>query len=277
MKLLHIFSGGKRRLASVWSRCLFIGSAIIIASGSAQAITFTVFPISITLSVQVRSETLTLHNHSDEPIRFQLSAFAWDQKTSGEMVLNSTEDIIFFPQLLTLEPNQERNVRVGTTTPPGDVEKTYRIFVEELAEGQKPRKGQNPEVNVLTKMGLPIFIQPGKLVAAGHIDDVHMSQGVFHFKLNNTGNVHFTAESVHVNGFGSSPSPIFGREATGWYVLAGESREFELQIPKADCSKIRTLAVEVKTDQTPYTAKYDLPSNACIGATSHKELSARAK
>jgi fimbrial chaperone protein len=269
--LNHFFVAKESRLAIArgqWRKVLIMLAALMaVSAGSARAITFTVFPISVVLSATVRSQTLTIHNHSEAPIRFQLSAFAWDQKPDGEMVLNPTDDVIFFPQLLSIDPNQERNIRGGTTAPPGEVEKNYRIFVEELPAAETAAQAQTPQVKVLTKMGLPIFIQPSKLNTDGRIEDLRMARGIFHFTLKNVGNVHFTAETVKVSGFNGGTSPVFGRQASGWYVLAGGTREFDLPIPKADCAKIRTMEAEVKTEQaTAYTGKLEVPAEACVGA-----------
>ena len=94
-----------------------------------------------------------------------------------------------------------------------------------------------------------------------------LARGIFHFTLKNVGNVHFIAGTVKVSGFGAGTGPVFGREASGWYVLAGGTREFDLPIPKADCAKIRTMEAEVKTEQaTAYTGKIELPADACVGA-----------
>src|SRR4029453_2560001 len=102
------------------------------AMGSAFASSFSVNPTQIYLTSKSKSAILTLRNESDETLRFQLTVFAWDQSAQGEMKLQPTSDIVFFPTLLTLGPKESRNVRVGAATPFDAVEKTYRIFVEEL-------------------------------------------------------------------------------------------------------------------------------------------------
>ena len=73
---------------------------------------------------------LTLRNESNETLQFQLSVFAWTQSPLGQMELEPTEDVVFFPTLLTLKPKETRRVRVGSATPQDVREKTYRIFVE---------------------------------------------------------------------------------------------------------------------------------------------------
>ena len=100
--------------------------------------TFQVNPIRITLSRQSSSSLLSVRNDSTEKIRFQIGVFAWDQNPKGEMVLNPTEDLIFYPTLLALEPGDERRIRIGTNDPIVASEKSYRIFVEELRKIIKP-------------------------------------------------------------------------------------------------------------------------------------------
>ncbi len=68
---------------------------------SASAATFSVNPTQIYLSGRATSSLLTLRNDSTEMLRFQLSAFAWTQSAAGEIELGPTEDVVFFPALLT--------------------------------------------------------------------------------------------------------------------------------------------------------------------------------
>ena len=89
--------------------------AIVGAPGVARAASFSVDPTLIQLSPRAPSTLLVVRNESTSAVRLQLSAFSWAQSVEGEMQLQPTEDIVFFPALFTLEPGQERKVRVGTT------------------------------------------------------------------------------------------------------------------------------------------------------------------
>src|SRR5512141_1630359 len=77
-----------------------------------RASAFRVTPIQVELSGK-SSALLTLTNESGQPLRFQISAFSWSQAPNGDMQLNPTQDISFFPSLLTLKAGEERKVRVG--------------------------------------------------------------------------------------------------------------------------------------------------------------------
>ena len=73
---------------------------VLAFAGVAQGGTFQVNPIRITLSPQSASALLSIQNDSAETARFQIDVFEWDQAADGEMVLNPTEDLIFYPKLL---------------------------------------------------------------------------------------------------------------------------------------------------------------------------------
>ena len=74
---------------------------------AAEAATFTVEPTQIVFSGRSdqRAPDAAQREHRDAP--FQLSVFKWTQSPSGEMQLEPTEDIVFFPALLTLAPSRE--------------------------------------------------------------------------------------------------------------------------------------------------------------------------
>ena len=85
-------------------------------AGYAEASAFNVSPTRVMLAPGSTSAVLTLTNDSTHAIRFQLSAFAWDQTEDGRMTLADTKDIVFYPPLVTIEPRQSRRIRVGAVS-----------------------------------------------------------------------------------------------------------------------------------------------------------------
>jgi fimbrial chaperone protein len=175
------------------------------------------------------------------------------------MKLEPTEDIVFFPALLTLRPSEERRIRVGSVAPAGSQEKTYRIFVEELPSLEASSGGA---VRVLTKMGIPIFLRPAKEAAAGALSEVGQQNGKFHFMLSNTGTVHFVPQAITVRGL-SGRNAVFERHLEGWYVLAGGHRLFDLDLPRPECVRATSLAVEVKFSSATLEERLETPAGAC--------------
>jgi fimbrial chaperone protein len=224
-----------------------------------HAATFTVDPTQIFLSGRTGSVLLTLRNESDETLQFQLSAFEWAQSPSGEMQLAPTEDVVFFPTLLTLKPRETRRVRVGSAVAQDAREKTYRIFVEELPPTTTSAGGG---VRVLTKMGIPIFVRPAKEVATATLNDLRQQDGTFRFTLTNAGTVHIVPQSIKVRGLAGSAT-AFDRDLEGWYVLAGGRREFELAFPQNACAQVTSIVVDIQFASAKLQERLQTPNGTC--------------
>jgi fimbrial chaperone protein len=226
---------------------------------AASAATFTVEPTQIFLSGRTTSMLLTLRNESADTLQFQLSAFAWAQSPSGEMLLEPTEDIVFFPTLLTLKPMETRRVRVGSTTTQDVREKTYRIFVEELPPtGNSTASG----VRVLTKMGIPIFVRPVKEVATATLNDLRQQDGTLRFTLASAGTVHVVPQRIQVRGLAGAKT-AFDRDLEGWYVLAGGRREFDMAFPKDACTQVTSIVVDIQFASGKLEERLQTPNGAC--------------
>jgi fimbrial chaperone protein len=242
------------RLLAIVSAALGLGIGV---AGPASAATFTVDPTQIFLRNRTSSVLLTIHNQSTDTLSFQLSAFGWTQSSTGEMQLEPTQDVVFFPPLLTLKPSETRRVRVGTATVFDAKEKTYRIFVEELPPADAP-KG----VRVLTKMGIPIFLRPAKEAATASLTDLHQQEGQLKFTLSNEGTVHFIPRNIKVRGL-VGPATAFERELEGWYLLAGGRRDFQTPLPKDGCAQVTSIVVDVRFESSQVQERLQTPNGAC--------------
>jgi fimbrial chaperone protein len=226
----------------------------------AEASTFNVSPTQVYLDGKTSSALLTLRNESDEPLRFQLSVFAWDQSPSGEMMLAPTGDIVFFPALVSLGPKEERKIRVGRVVGAGDIERTYRIFVEEMPPLESD--GVNA-VKVLTKMGIPIFVRPARQASAVAISDLAGRNGALTFTVANSGTVHVVPEHVVVRGLADG-APVFEKQVSMWYLLAGGRRDVDVPLAAADCARVTAYQVEVAYGETTVDQRIAAPAGACL-------------
>ncbi len=231
-------------------------------SSRAEASSFTVNPVKISLSGREQSALLSLQNQSDEELRFKINPQEWKQSPKGEMQLQDTKDVVVYPTLLTLGPKQERKLRVGATVPPGASEKSYRIFVEEMPPLKSP-KVEKSEVRVLTKMGIPVFIEPAKPAVAGTVEGMAVAKGVLGFTVKNTGNVHFLVQSVLAKAMDAGGATLFEKKFEGWYVLTGGTRVWEVDLPKDVCAKTKVLSIEVQAAETKFNGRLDMPAAGC--------------
>ena len=221
---------------------------------------FQVAPIRINLAPKESTTLLTVRNEAKDRLRVQVSVSAWDENKSGEMVLIPTEEIIFYPTLLTINPGDQRNVRVGTKNPVVEREKSYRIFIEELPSQLKLT---TTGVRLLTRMSVPIFIRPAKPEARPRIEQMALSAAEFSFELKNGGNAHFQPRQILVKGSGANGETVLERKIPGWYVLAGGTRNYHVDFPKGDCAKISDLSVELDFEGKSVKERFTPTPNAC--------------
>jgi fimbrial chaperone protein len=240
--------------------------------------TFEVNPIQIVFAGKAKSALLTLTSKSDETLRFEVTAFAWNQNAKGEMELAPTEDIVFFPKLFSVSPGKEQKIRVGTTGSALGREKTYRIFVEELRPLEKPKQPPTgSQVRVLTKMGIPIFLQPPSPNSSGVVSDLGVANSALSFTVHNTGNVHFSLYGVRVVGTAASGETVFDRKAEGWYVLAGGTRTYEMTLTPEECSRLTHLEVDARADIGELKGQIDVGPGACGAAARTAEPAGEVK
>jgi fimbrial chaperone protein len=221
-----------------------------------------VSPVQIWLSPDASKALLTLRNDGDSEARFQMTVDTWDEDAQTGMKLAPTDAIVFFPALLVLKPGESKNVRVGAAVPFGPVEKTFRIFVEELPPPQKPQS--RSEVRVLTRVGVPIFLAPVKTLEDRKLGSVALGKGTAAIEVENTGNVHFRVDSVKLEGLAEGGAKLFERALQGWYLLAGGHKRYQLEVPASDCARIRRLLFTVKTEKDEiFQQPLDTPQGAC--------------
>ena len=184
------------------------------------------------------------------------------------MKLDPTQDITFFPALLSLKPGEERKVRVGAKTSATTVEKSYRMFFEELPPLVTPvAPAQGAQVRILTKMGVPIFLTPGNPRGEGSISGAAVKGGKLTFDVRNSGNVHFSVHAVKVSGLAGDGTQLFEKQVDGWYVLPGTPRSYEVEIPAEFCQRVSRIAIQAQTDRLAEAAapaaQIDVPKQSC--------------
>lgn len=227
----------------------------------AWASTFDVYPVRVELSQKRgKSALLTVSNRGKEPLRLQASAFAWSQSEAGEVELAETTDIVFFPSMLTIAPGASRKIRVGTNAPIGAREQTYRLIVEELPTASSaPSNG----IRILTRMSIPIFLQPDAPRSIAHIESVGSKGKELAVTIGNRGNASFILRHITVTARDASGSIVFERELPGWYLLAASKREFRFPIPEDACKRIANGVVEAKGQSDAVHAQLEIPVLRC--------------
>jgi fimbrial chaperone protein len=234
--------------------------ALLASAGPTRASEVQINPVVVSLSPAARSAIVVVRNSGQETTRFELQVRSWGQDPDGEMLLAPTAELAVYPPVLTLAPGEERNVRIGASTPFGPVEKTYRVFLQEMAPPEKPDAGV--QVRVVSRIGLPVFLAPAKTVEKPLVADLAARAGKATFRLVNEGTVHVRPTSVKVVGLDAAGKQVVERELNAWYVLAGGERRYQAEIPKESCGAVREIEVQVTIPREVLRAKLQTP-NPC--------------
>ena len=233
---------------------------LAVAPHLAAAAEFSITPIRLEFERGARSAAVTVSNDDARPLRMQLRLMAWSQDADGADVYRDSDELVYFPRMLTVQPGEKRLVRVGLKSPAGAAERTYRLYLDELPDSAQPKASG---LNFTIRFALPIFL-PAALEAgpSGAIEGLALHGGKLRVAVRNTGNRHFRIATVAARSAQGSPQG-FAAEAPGWYLLPGASRIHTIEIPAEVCRGLRRLDVTVKADKLSLEGGLDVEPGMC--------------
>lgn len=200
---------------------------LLTAAAPALAGRFSVAPIRVDFAAGLRIGAVTVTSEDDHPLVFKNSPSLWTQNADGGDVYTPTSDLVVTPPLLRVETGEPRIVRIGTLREPGDVERSYRVFLEEQAPANP--EGGGATIAVVIKFGVPVFVAPRSERVAGSAEIVERKPARVTLQVKNTGNVHFNVETITANG-------VALKDVSSWYLLPGTTRRYDLAIPPDACT-----------------------------------------
>jgi fimbrial chaperone protein len=234
--------------------------ACAMAPHFAAAAEFSVSPIRLEFEPGARSAAVTVTNDDTRPLRMQLRLMEWTQDASGADVYRDSDELVYFPRLMSVPPGEKRLVRVGLKSPAGAIERTYRLYLDELPDHDSP--AARPVASGLSftiRFALPIFLPAAASSrASGAIEALSLRDGKLRVAVRNTGTRHFRITALGVRSSGA-----FSTEAAGWYLLAGASRVHTIEIPAESCRSLRRIDVTVKAGELSLEGGLDVEPGMC--------------
>ena len=218
-------------------------AAMLLAPAIAAAGNFGVAPTRVDFEKGTRSAVIEVLSEDEQKLNFQVKLFEWTQTPEGKDEYRESQDLIWFPQIFAVGPKEKRIIRVGLkgAAPQPALEKTYRLFIEEIPSPAAVAAGT--EVKVVLRFGVPLFVAPAVPKRAFEIDSVGVERGKVLVRVRNAGSQSSKFDSVRVqrdNGLVA--------ESQGWYILAGMTRTFEVPVDAAKCPPSGTLEVVASTE-----------------------------
>lgn len=246
--------------------CVLLAIVFVVQATAAD---FQVQPTTLDLSSKVKSGVFSVINNGNEKIDFQVSVKEWNQDEKGKDIYADTKEIIFFPKVMTVDPNSQRAVRIILKTPPSSKEKTYRLFVEEIPVHKKTEEADTKKnikagLTIAFRFSMPIFVKPLRPQEICTIDKVEMSNGMVKAIVKNTGNVHVKLRNVKFSGKAADGKEIYTKEIAGWYLLNGLSYSYEAEVPKDVCGQLAKIDVSTQTENGNSSGTINVQKNMCV-------------
>jgi fimbrial chaperone protein len=217
------------------------------APSPAQAGSFDISPVKVMLSAKAPSSTVVITNRSSQAVRLQVSLYTWEQSESGEPVLKPTQDVLFFPAMLALNPKEARNIRIGTKLKPTGSEKAYRLYIQELPSPTRSAGADPSTVTMLTKLGVPVFVTPPSPKGQATLSSLAFERNKLVFRMGNAGNAHTRIKKLVLTAKNGA-KVVHTQELDGWYLLAGGSRRYAVELPPDICAATSFVEVALESD-----------------------------
>jgi fimbrial chaperone protein len=241
---------------------------IAISVSRAFAADFQIQPTTLDLGGSAKSGVFSVINNGKEKIDFQISVKEWTQDAGGKDVYEDTKDIVFFPKIMSVEPFEQRAIRIGVKAPTSQKEKTYRLFVEEIPSPKKEPdvklKGNiRAGLTIAFRFATPIFVKPVRPQESYVIDRIEMSKGAVRAIVKNTGNVHVKLLAVKFSGKAADGKELYSKEVAGWYILHGLTLPYEAAVPNELCGKLATIDVSAQTENININGTLNVQKSMC--------------
>ena len=220
-------------------------AAFLISTGFHSATinaSMNVSPVRVFLSQDNDTDVVRITNNETSAKSYEIEIVAWTQSNEKREVYSPTEDILAVPPLFTLNPGEEQILRVGLlTNVDPDIEKTYRIFVTELASPDG-NDTQTAGINMRLQVGLPVFVAPLAMPTASlaYVEAKVIGDQNF-IRFRNSGNTHVKTMEVRYSGPGNDEDVV--TPAVG-YIHAGKSGFLPVSLPNGDQAGTVTVVTE---------------------------------
>lgn len=237
---------------------------LLALAAPARAGSFAVVPVKLELDARTTTAVVRVTNQGEAQVAVQVSAKTWTQGPDGDPVYEDTPDLVVFPKLLTIDPGEERILRVAYRGPKaGDTERAYRLFLEEIALAPEPAAG----LAMTLRLGVPVFVAPQRPRPGPALGPLELADGTLGVTVENHGNLRVVVGRILAAGVDADGAKRVLAEQRGWYVLAGGRRTFRLALPADACRASRAIELSADADGTELSGRLDVDAARCAPPT----------
>lgn len=252
-----------------------LAMALLLGVQTVQAASLKVWPVKLTLSPERVTESVKITSESEAPVNLQVSAKSWDIDENGKFIEEDTGDFVFFPRLITVPPHAEKTIRVGYQGDFPELEKPYRLIIQELPPVRTPEEQAQQKsagVNYVLRLSLPLFVMPDEKRPDPELglEDVKKTTGGFKVAIKAPGTHHVEIRKVDAELRGASNRKLAEGKLDVHLLRVLPHRRVFVEVPMDNraCSRAKALAVKVYAEglDEPYEQEVPLGAESCRSA-----------
>jgi fimbrial chaperone protein len=223
--------------------CFAAATLLFAASGLAQAASFTIDPLKVTLTEGHSSTVIRVQNTGGETLTLQIQPRRWQQAQQAQQAdrLEPTRELVATPQIFRVKPGATQLVRVALLgKPDADQETAYRLVFDEIPS---PPAADFVGVQVATRVTMPLFVDAKNPAKSGlKVTLKESTGGKLAIIADNQGHAHAHLKKFIVARPGAPAEAPLEFDAPA-YLLPGTVREFIVPLPQGSFGPLEKLSV----------------------------------
>jgi len=240
---------------------------IVCLNAPAWAANISITPTRIILHPQQNTASLTFTNRGEKPLTLQIFVKSWTQDPNGASITEDNRELVVFPKMLRLEGGQARPIRLGFQQTWPEIERSFRIFADEL-----------PTVDVETgvvgvifpvRLSIPVFVrsQAENLEAEMDLIAANIKAGQLRVQIQNQGKQHFALNAIEAQLLDKNGHTLAVLKTQGGRVLAEHSVFFSLPIEAAICAQVYAAEIQATHQKVSKNRRFELSTAHHCSAT----------
>jgi fimbrial chaperone protein len=144
-----------------------------------------------------------------------------------------TDALLVHPLILTVPAGQQARLRIGTLSPGVVDEEAYRVELQQLPG---PAAEQAVQIQMLTRLSIPVFLQPqaAKAEPALAVAGIDATAQLI---LRNTGSAYLPPHDAVLRIFDADGQRLHEHKLAVGYTLAGAQLRLSVPLPASACAR----------------------------------------
>jgi|1186.fasta_scaffold78804_2 P pilus assembly chaperone PapD len=217
-----------------------------------------VSPDPVHLPADAPRATLTLRNQGHRTAHVVATTWSWWQSASGETRLDPSAELAVSPAELYLPPGATRTLEIEVTGPASEVERAFRLELEEEPLQAFGRARAEPQ-----HLSVPVFVAPDKAAARVDLSGLSVEDGHAKFTLLNSGTGHLQISQLRVLLLGPRGQRLALRKLPEWTLLARGQVSYDVPVNGRACQKASSVEVELRAKDGDLRRSVPVTRDAC--------------